>query len=75
MAGANKSEKARLLIQYKKIRNNVNNKVRQETIDHNNNRVNEARNDNEIWNIVKEVSDPKSNSQWELKISGDKISI
>ena len=37
--------------------------------DLNNNRVNEANNENEIWNIAKEVSEPRCNSQWELKSS------
>ena len=55
--------------QYRKLRNLVNNKIRQETINFNNKRVNEANNENEVWNIVKEVTSPKSNSAWELKIS------
>ena len=56
-----------MLTQYKRLRNNVNKRVRQETIEHNNNRVKEANNENEIWNIVKEVSVSKNESQWELK--------
>ena len=73
MNTANKTERTILLIQYKKIRNNVNKRVRQETIEHNNNRVKEANNENEIWNIVKEVSVPKNESQWELKNPNDGI--
>ena len=40
-----------------------------ENIVFNDKRVSESRNENEIWNIAKEVSNPKSNDQWELKTS------
>ena len=73
MNTANKNERILLLTQYKRIRNNVNKRVRQETIDHNNSRVNEANNESEIWNVVKEVSNPKNESQWELKTLNDGI--
>ena len=41
---------------YKKLRNQVNSKVRKETMDHNNKRIDNAKNDNEVWNITKEIS-------------------
>ena len=53
----------------------MNKRVRSETKDFNNNRVSEANNESEEWNIVKEVSDPKSNTQWELKTAEGKTTI
>ena len=60
MKSANKTERIILQSQYKKLRNCVNKKVRLENIEFNEKRVNEAKNENEIWNILKEVSNPKS---------------
>ena len=67
MSTCNQKERALLVLQYRKLRNLVNSKVRQETIDFNTKRVEDAKNEAEMWNIVKEVSNPKSAAQWELK--------
>ena len=62
------NEKITLLNKYKKQRNSVTSQLRKENIDFNNNRVNEAKDDNEIWKIVKEVSNPNKSTEWSIKI-------
>ena len=57
-----------ILNQYKKLRNNVTSQLRKENIELNNNRVSEANDDNEIWRIVKEVTNPQKSSAWSIKI-------
>ena len=44
----NGNQKVIWLQKYKKLRNQVNNKIRKDTIDFNNNRVDEAKDENEI---------------------------
>ena len=50
------------------MRNNVTSQLRKENIELNNNRVSEANDDNEIWRIVKEVTNPQKSSAWSIKI-------
>ena len=65
---ASNNEKKIWTDKYKKLRNQVNSKVRQETVDYNNNRIDNAKNDNEVWNITKEITNPSSNSNWSMLI-------
>ena len=58
---------------YKKARNKATNKIRQDTKDLNGKRIEEAKDENEIWKIVKEISQPKSCENWSL--TSDKGSI
>ena len=46
------SEKAILHAKYKALRNKVTRNIRQESIDFNNNRVNKAESETELWKIV-----------------------
>ena len=52
------SEKAVLMKKYKSLRNAVTNLIRKENIEHNNNRVEEAKNEAELWKIANEVISP-----------------
>ena len=65
---ASNNEKKIWTDKYKKLRNQVNSKVRQETVDYNNNRIDNAKNDNEVWNITKEITNLSSNSNWSMLI-------
>ena len=70
---ASNSEKAVLMKKYKSLRNAVTNLIRKENIEHNNNRVEEAKNEAELWKIANEVNNPKSQPNWRLDINGKKI--
>ena len=59
-----------LQTKYKTLRNKVTSGIRKENIDFNNNRVNEANNESELWKIVNEVSNPKKENQWKIYIDG-----
>ena len=54
---AGKNEKQILITKYKKLRNQVNSKIRAESVAFNEKRVNDANDENEIWNIVNDVID------------------
>ena len=53
---------------YKILRNSVTAKIRKETIDQNNNRIDEAQDENEVWKIATEIINPKSENNWSMKI-------
>ena len=55
------------MAKYKKLRNQVNCKIRKETIQHNENRVAKANNELEVWKIVNEVVKLKQENEWSLK--------
>jgi hypothetical protein len=59
-------ERVILLQQYKVLRNQVTSKVRKENIEYNNNRINQAKNERELWNIANEVLHPKKESKWKV---------
>ena len=55
------------------MRNQVTNNIRNETKDFNNNRIDLAGDENEIWKVAKEIINPNSNSSdWSLK-KGDEL--
>ena len=58
---------------YKLLRNKVNSMVKNDTIQYNNERVEKAGDENEIWKIVKEITSPKNDKQWILIEEGKKI--
>ena len=43
------------LSKYKMARNQVNSNIRKKSTDFNNNRINEAGNENEVWNVPKDI--------------------
>ena len=69
----NGNQKVIWLQKYKKLRNQVNNKIRKDTVDFNNKRVDEAKDENEIWNIAKDITNPKKETEWSLKMENGVI--
>ena len=60
------TEKQVLVQQYKTLRNKVTGKIRKENIDYNNNRIEEANNERELWNVANDVLNPKKENDWNL---------
>ena len=60
---ASSDEKKILHSKYKALRNKVTRNIREENIDFNNNRVNMAKNESELWKIANEVTNPKKASE------------
>lgn len=58
---------------YKSLRNRVNSLIKSDTIKYNNDRIEKAEDENEIWKIVNEVTNPKSESKWTLEENGEKV--
>ena len=71
---AGPTEKQILITKYKKLRNLVNAKIRKETIAHNNERVKNAKNENKIWKVVKEVTNPQKDNNWSLHLEDGSVS-
>ena len=61
-----KQEKVTLLNQYKVLRNKVTSQLRKENVDYNNNRIEEANNERELWKIANEVLQPKKETEWSI---------
>ena len=59
-------EKVVLLQQYKKLRNKVTSMIRKEIIDYNNNRIEQANNEKELWNVANEVLNPRKKTDWNI---------
>ena len=58
---------------YKKLRNLVNSKIRQESRIHNETRIDEANSDAELWRIASEVITPKKENEWSLKKEDESV--
>ena len=63
---ASTKEKGVLLQQYKALRNQVTSKIRKENIDYNNNRIEEAKNEKELWTVANDVLNPRKESNWNI---------
>jgi hypothetical protein len=61
------NEKKILHERYKKLRNRVTNQIRKDTRQFNEERIDKAGDEKEIWNLVNEVIKPKEKNQWKLK--------
>ena len=49
-------------------------KIRKENIDYNNNRIEEANNERELWNVANDVLNPKKENDWNVpNEKGDNI--
>ena len=57
----------------KKLRNKANSILKKDVRDHNNNRVDNAKDENEIWKIVNDISKPKAGSGITLLENDTKI--
>ena len=55
---AEKSEKQIWNEKYKKLRNVVNARIKKENYDHNNNKIDNAKNENEVWKITNDIINP-----------------
>ena len=64
---ASSIEKQTLQKQYKALRNRVTSQIRKENIDFNNNRIENASNEGELWKVAKEVMDPRSEVSWKIE--------
>ena len=59
-------------MKYKKLRNTVTSRIRKETIDHNNNRIDNANDENEVWKVAKEIINPMKENLMTMKVN-DKL--
>ena len=57
--GNSSSQKKIIMQKYKTLRNQVNSSLRKDSVDFNNNRVEQAKDENEIWNVVIDVLQPR----------------
>jgi len=60
------NEKKVLHEQYKKLRNRVTNQIRRDTQQYNEEKIDKAEDEKEIWKVVNQVIKPKEKSQWKL---------
>ena len=60
MSNKSITEKSVLLAKYKKLRNKVNSELKKDVRKFNNERVDKANDENEIWKVVNDISKPKS---------------
>ena len=53
--------------EYKKLRNSVTNRIREDNKRSNDERIEKANDENEIWKVINEVNNPKKEETWKLK--------
>jgi hypothetical protein len=58
---------------YKTLRNRVTNAIRKDELEFNTKRIEEAGSENEVWKIVKEVTNPTQDQKWMLKEGENEI--
>ena len=74
IGNASTKEKQTLNKQYKALRNRVTSQIRKENIDFNNNRIENANSEGELWKIANEVMNPRGEVSWKIeKKSGKEI--
>ena len=59
--------RAVLVKKYKILRNKTTASIRRDNLNFNEERIAKANDEEEIWNIVNEVSNPKCATEWKLK--------
>ena len=64
------SERKIAHIKYKKTRNLVTTQIRNDTKTYNENRIDKAGDQKEMWKVVKEVTTPRVENQWKLNENG-----
>ena len=52
---------------YKLLRNKVISQSRADTIEQNGKKIDEAKNESDIWKIVNDINSPKAEKVWKLK--------
>ena len=71
---ASTKEKSILWPKYKKLRNRVNARIRKETVEFNNKRIEKANSEKEVWNVINEVNKPQNKNNWTLKTNSGETS-
>ena len=69
---ASNSEKHIHMNKYKMLRNKINSRIRKESVDYNNSRIDAAKDENELWKVVNDVINPNKEPIQSLKILKDK---
>ena len=64
---ANNQQKTVLMKKYKILRNKTTASIRKDSLNHNQDRIDNAKNEKEIWNIVNDVTNPRKEVKWKLK--------
>ena len=67
IGNASTKEKQTLNKQYKALRNRVTSQIRKENIDFNNNRIENANSEGELWKIANEVMNPRGEVSWKIE--------
>ena len=67
-----KMERKSLLLKYKKLRNQTTTQIRADTKNANGKRIEESKNEGEMWKIVNDIMKPNSEQTWKLK-EGDTV--
>jgi hypothetical protein len=62
ITGKSQSEKIVQQMVYKKLRNRVISELRNDNINFNNERVKSAKDENEMWKVVKDITSPRSSA-------------
>ena len=57
--------------QLMRLRNKVNAQIKRETIDFNNNRIDEARDENEVWKVAKDIIIPMKDNNWSMNVNNN----
>ena len=70
---SNESEWKELQGEYKRIRNEVTKRIRQDTIIFNEERINKAGDENELWKVVNDITKPRSETSWKLEEDGREV--
>ena len=64
---ASSQSKTVLMSEYKILRNQLTARIRKVSLEFNQDRINKANDEKEIWNIVNEVSKPRRDSEWKIQ--------
>ena len=70
---AQNGDKIVFIEKYKKLRNSVNYQIKKENIKHNENRVDMAKSNSELWKIVNEVVKPRKENEWTIKTDENSV--
>ena len=67
MKGASPSERQVLHSKYKMLRNKVNSALKKDSVNFNSDRIKQAKDENEIWNVVSDITKPNAEHTWNMK--------
>ena len=59
---------------FKRLRNKVNSELKRDTVRNNNERIDKAKDENEVWKVVKDISNPNRNNNIILTENGKDVS-